>query len=149
MSKQFRRVGPKRPIEKQAIVQFAVAIGTTQQLNTLHTAIVAETLVRIIGNISFNQGANAGFGGCVLVHNRDGQAISTMSLADGVAIYQPEQDILWAKVFSTESTQVFNFDIDVKAMRKLKEGDILSLILLANGADVFDFISQMSMFFKQ
>ena len=151
MSKKFIRTGPKRPIEKTNQVVVIDTIGTSQIEKVLFTSAQAQTFIRMIGNLSWHNATNAGNVGLAIILTRDGQQTSTLAITDGVILYEPEQDVLWGRVFKVtlSDDEERSLDVDIKSMRKLKTGDQLSIITLASAADVLDLIGQLTMFFKQ
>ena len=151
MSQRTVRAGPKRPIDKALININIDAQGTTQASVQLRNASLAETLVRLVGNISLAGGAgNQAIASLLIIMQRDGAGISSIVQTNAGSMYQPEQDVLWHKmlvgIFNDEIVQL---DIDVKGMRKLKPGDKIMFILDCNIADGFDITGSLTQFYKQ
>ena len=150
MSQKFVRRGPKRPIDKTSEVIVSDAVGTSQVAQELLPITVAQTIIRIVGNIEIHDGAAVGNIGLAIVMKRDGQALSTMLLTSGSRLYAPEQDVLYQYMGKTVAADTpIKLLIDVKGMRKLKPGDSINLVLLGAGADVADVVGQLTLFSKQ
>ena len=147
---------PKRPIEKRSILFNPGNLGTTQSVTVLHTATLAETFSGARGNLTVSKGTITSQPRWLLaiVLVRDGQSISTLSTTVGSAPYEPEQDILWlvGGSWSDASTveQWISFEIKIKAMRKLKEGDTLQIVGVGSAANSAKGVTgPLTMFFKQ
>ena len=147
----FRNRGPKRPVDKEIVNILKTAIGTGQVALTLRTAGMAETLSGIRGNLSGKFGANAGSVGMVIAVVREGQTASTLDLTDGGTLYAPQQDVLfaWFGHGSPAVTELHWQKIDVKAMRKLKDGDTIQILLRCTAADTVDVTGSITSFYKQ
>ena len=147
MSKRVR-TGPKRPMEKD-ITNLLDSINTSMSTSNLHTTAAAETLVRLVGYLSWSFLTNAGSFGLVLVRNRDGAAVSTMTLTAGQAIYEPVGDVLWSGIFKSAAGVVDYVFVDVKGMRKLRSGDRILLLSIGQAADTVNLAGSFTAFFKQ
>ena len=146
---------PKRPMDKLMYVISATALGTGAFNITIMTSTVAETIIRnfIRGNVIKGGAAGVVVGAIVLVHVRDGQTVSTISLANVTSLYEPEQDVLWYEIFRLPVgvNAVWSLPIrgDVKGMRLMKKGDRLMILVLADTADAFDMAIATTTFLKQ
>ena len=137
MAKKY--VGPRRPIDKRNINMYTSPVISTQDEQNLFTSTVAETLIRLVGNVVVSPddaqtvGARVAF---AIILAREGSTVSTLSVSDGQVLYEPEQDVLFSLVDFTEDhlTAGKNFPVDVKGQRKMKEGDQIKLINIGSSA---------------
>ena len=145
----------KRPIDKRGHVISATALGTSASNTMLFTSAVAETLIRTIvrGNVIKGGAAGVIVGAIVIVIVRDGQTVSAISLSNATSLYEPEQDVLWYEIFRlpTGANAVWSIPMmgDVKGQRKLKTGDRIMMLVLADTADSFDMALSTTIFVKQ
>ena len=142
-----------RPIDKQSI-NFNKTVGTTQLALAVRTAAMAETFsgAKITGGWAKSTATILGNVTIVLVLVRDGQTASTLDLGDGNCIYEPEQDILWAKAIVTLAAAGTSFnDIEgtVGTMRKLKAGDSLQLLAVGTTPNLVSINLVFTGFYKQ
>ena len=78
---------PRRPISKIIKSVNLNAVGTTQSQLVIHTVSAAETLIRIVGNISCVAGGNPGNYIFALVRLRDGYSALNLDLGSGNETY--------------------------------------------------------------
>ena len=143
---------PKRPVDKEVINVTKAAVGNTQLATVLRTAEMAETLSGIRGNMSVLFGAATGLLVMAIVLVRNGQTASTLNLTDGGTTYAPQQDVLWAagvEIGTSGAGAPLNLQIEVKSMRKMREGDAIHFLVLSNGTDRADIHGIISSFYKQ
>ena len=131
----------KRKIDRDLIAITLSAVGTTQQ----NVALVAaregvNTIVRIVGALNLILGTNIGTWGLAIVHSRAGISLNTIDLTNAGTMYAPEYDVLWHKsgLMPAASVEPQGFEIDVRGMRILREGDQIQLVCRGSAADVFD-----------
>jgi len=74
----------KRPIDKVMKTRSEAGIGTSQSNGTVHTSVVAETVIRQLGYYGIVKGGSTSVvtGSILLVLVRDGKTASTVSLAN-------------------------------------------------------------------
>ena len=152
MSQKVRTSGIKRAIKKDAL-QFVYTQGTTQSNNTIFTTDEAMTLVRVVGNV-MSKGITVGdstlaFGLQIV---RSGNASAPLSTSSGVAPFTAnKRNILFTRL--TRETldndhPPVHFDINVKGMRKLWEGDLLVFSTFASGSSAHSVIGSLTAFSK-
>ena len=139
----------RRPIDREITVIAKNAVGTTQVSTVFRTAIVAETLIRTVGNVNFVLGANASNFGFMIIISRDGLSAVSISLADGTTMYAPEENVLYAYRGRVLAGYVIEAHFDIKGQRKLKPGDEILAIMEGASADTFDAHGVVTTFFKQ
>ena len=137
----------KRPIDQSIINMFKDNVGNSQTSVVIRTSGMAETLIRIIirGGIAKDSDPGLVAVGMAIVLVRDGQSVGALNLGNSVALYTPEQDVLWfyAFRFPNGSDVAFAEPMigDIRAMRKMRKNDTLHLILLTdsttNGISMF------------
>ncbi len=145
----------KRPIDKELKV-VNVALTNSQTTSTLKTTTFPCTVVGLRWSISaqstLTTGASLVTWAIVVVH--DGNSANTMATSDGADFYTPEQDVLTFGVArfpdsdAGNGPNVIQFEGATKTMRKLKQGDLLQLITLANLASVGVFAGVVQFFCK-
>ena len=147
-----RRV--RRPIEKLSM-NYVDNPGTSQDNFTLRTSGAPETFVGgfLIGNIAKGASTSRVNFAVALIIARDGQTVSTLNLTEGQALYKPEQDVLWGTFLVTpkaaDSDETILLKEMIKAQRKMKAGDTLRLINLADAANGPQITATFVGFFKQ
>jgi len=144
-----------RPIDKELKVVNQTA--TTSVVSTvLKTTTFPGTVVGLRWNISI-RGAIATSD--ILTHWAivvipDGESANTPSTSDGADFYTPEQNVLAFGVTYVRDTDVgagpgiMNAEGTTKTMRKLKQGDVLAFITLANAANGSNVDGVVQFFFK-
>ena len=144
-------VGPKRPVDK-VVYCAIVQASTTATINTVYKADEALTYCGgvISGNITGT--TTTGVMSYALQYVQDGNGPTDISPADDTE-WNPEQNILWAGLFSNNSStagQIFQpVSAKLKAMRKMKKGDTILLTTDAT-ADNCGFLAvTLTLFFKQ
>lgn len=150
--KQVIYKGPKRPVDKDNLC-INGNVATTQTANTIRTASAAETLVRLVGSVlvaSKAGGAQSSVAMAIVIL-RESVAASTLSYSSGSAIYEPVADVLWSKHVQLQSTTsaMVNFDIDIKAMRKLKKGDRIQFLYIGQHTSYLGISGDITSFYKQ
>lgn len=136
-------VVPKRRIERvKAIINGTVGTSLAQKI--MHVAEDSHTLVRMLLDISFlpvspQTDENLELASMVSVHPQ-GTEITAPSLTGALDVVVPLQEITsviggLSKAFTTSGnygTTGFRWQVDTKAMRKLKEGDEVTLAYIGN-----------------
>ena len=150
---QVGRRGPKRPIMKEITNVFQTAIGNSTVHSDMHTSDESETLVRSIIKIALVKGGASGIARCTvcLVVERDGSTLSGINDSDVQSTYKPVQDVLWigVAIFGANSVEPVFLEADVKGMRKLQNGDKITLVYLSSVTDGFDIYGHVMTFYKQ
>lgn len=139
MASTSRRVRPRvptrtAPIDKLLPGVVHDSIDATQQSTVLITATFPCTVTGLRWELDALQQAGTAVctGRWAIIIARDGSTVNTMSISDGAALFEPEQDCL---AFGTwlirNNTGVKHFSGSTKTMRKLKGGD--RIICLSKG----------------
>ena len=141
---------PKRPISKLLIYD-ADTLDTTSASQTLFTSEAAETLIRLVGNLTYKPGS--GSGTCIIVLHRRQKGVSerTVNLTNAQPFFEPAGDVLWHQVITNtasglESVQV---PIDAKGMRKMQIGDRIDWTYISSSANGGTVAIALSKFAKQ
>ncbi len=151
---RYPRARARRPVEKVAREIVKNALPATQSDETLFTASQAQTLVRIVGNLCFNKDSPLADTDVnlllVIRHEPEGVTLPTISAGAGVVL-DAEQHILhgFAARFNDGWVEPLVHYVDVRAMRKLKEGDVIRLSLDTNQASAIDVSGFLTLFLKQ
>ena len=139
-----------RPVEKE-IWTVLLTANTTATIHTLHTSVVAETFSggHISGTIE-TQGTAGNFV-IALLFVPDGITTPALGITDNVALCEPEQFVLWAKVVNHGSTTslIIPLDIKIKTMRKMKTGDRIILTTDTNVSSCATLGAAVTLFYKQ
>ena len=139
----------RRPMDKSNIVINKDAVGTAQVSTILRNALIAETVIRTIGQMTFVLGANADEFGFAIIISRQGLSAVSVSLGDGNAFYQPEENVLYSFVGRSLAGEHQTIEFDVKGQRKLKPGDELLAVIRGGSADTVDARGVITNFYKQ
>ena len=117
---------------------------------------VAETFVggNLIGSAQKSSATIGGELGIVLVLEKEGTArVGTFNLTDNSPLWSVENQVLWSKVIifpvAAAGAFSFEFDIKVKAMRKMKKGDRIALKALCSSANMAKLFISTTFFYKQ
>ena len=146
-----RTTRSKRLIEKDnAVVLRAPTIAQTADV--IYTADRSLTLVRIVGNLMVgNVSATPNNTSIVIVLQPAGYNIRTVSTTSLEQIYTAMKDVLWGR--AVRSSAILNtfvdVDIDVKGMRKMRDGDILVMAMKSTADAAHSVFGQVTMFFKE
>ncbi len=130
----------KRPIDKQ-IINVALAVDATQRTTDLFTFTFPGTVTGMMIDLTFAQDAGTGNGAYswVIVQQREGTSISTISLTNAGSLYQPEQNVMmWGRGTShraTNDTPAREYTQRTKAMRKMMGGDKLVFVTLGEATN--------------
>ncbi len=125
-----------------------LAAGTTQTTSTLFTCgVVPRTFSRLFFSGGIEPKVTGDFVMCVIIL-RDGLAQPGLSLTSGGTPYEPQEDVLWMDRWMINPTlngnQVMKFNYDIKAQRKMKEGDRIRVVALGSSATVdMEFVSSL------
>ena len=145
-----------RPIDKDIINVNKPGVDASQVTTVIRTSTQAETMAGIRGNLSARKGGSATTSATLaiaIVKVPDGKNPSTLLLTDGVGMYNPEQDVLWHKhvvfVEAVDALQWYDWDVEVKTMRKMKTDDTIQVIMIASDTNTADVIGALSIFCKQ
>ncbi len=128
----FRTAPAKRRLIRKRVIHKVfnpVLAGTADTLDSIEEV---ETLVRIVGNVYFDSLiANPGQITAEIKLNPSGTALNPTIIADATLEGKDAKAILWGAQFASSDDVAGNvhqnFDIDVKGMRKLDEGDTIVL----------------------
>ena len=148
MSKSVRRMAPRRPIDK-GVRQFISSLGTTQLNDDLRVSDESETIIRIVGNISWRPTTNAGEWLLCIYVVREDEAVPTLDTS--TRDVTRDDALLWSHA-GTSTTSVVgygNISIDVKSKRKLKKGDRIVFSAIASDASVIRIHFALTSFYKQ
>ena len=150
MSKVIKR--PKRPIAKASLLITKQDVDTTQIESVIRTSTVAETISGIRGLLSIvASGTPAGIAVMAIIKVPDGvNTIPGLSVTDGTEFFLPEEWILWSIAVNIDANiRNYLLNVNVKAMRKLKENDRIVFIQKASIANLYDMSFHCSSFYKQ
>ena len=149
------RRAPKRAILKETEVN-SLSVGTTQSSNTLgEVTTIGRTLVRIVGNLVYNNtgvgtGASVVF---VIAKVDDGDSSLAVSFANDSEVYPKPAAVLYHGIIranvASEGALMLYIPVDVKGMRKMKKGDKLDLIVDGSQAASGVLGSSLSLFYKE
>ncbi len=163
MSVKRRRVGAnvvraaRRPISKTLIVVKDDAVDGTQAKTLLFTTTFPATMVGLRWSLSALQGLGTTAVTQLqwaIVISRDGNVANTMSTGDSNSLYSPEADVLAfgcanMKTHTAASTVMpITWNGDTKTMRKLKTGDVLEIIYVAEATNTWAFFGCVQFFVK-
>ncbi len=141
-----------RPIDKELIAITKVNVANTQVETVLKTVTFPGTVVGLRWALAGIQDAGTGAPSflqwCVVVV-QDGNAASTMVTTDAADMYTPEQDVL---AFGNGLTKVgiegVTWEGTTKTMRKMKQGDQLLFIAVAEVTHTWELRGTIQFFFK-
>ncbi len=145
----------RRPIDKEMKV-IALTADTAVKETVLKTTTFPCTVMGLRWTIGFH-GIAAGTDKTVawlVVVIPDGEGANTPALSDGADLYTPEQNVLAFGVLKLADTAqdqgpiVANIEGSTKTMRKLKSGDKLSFIALADTANSVEVHGAVQFFCK-
>jgi len=152
-NRAYRKVGPKRPVEKTLSTILDTDVGTGVTNNVLHAAEDAKTIIRIKGNLSFICDAAAA---SVIV------AWSFQIAPQGTHVHQPvvaaSLDVDVPMELIAEGIVHLNFQgggdqievlIDIKSMRKMKVGDTLVHSVISSAAARAAQAAKLTVFTKE
>lgn len=147
---------PKRPIDKQ-ILGVAAAVTNVSTSYTFYTVAVPATLVGIRWDLQYqpNTAINANYVWCLVIV-REGSTASQCGLANAVALYQPEQNVLmWGCGYGSLDTTagggrawIPHDQGATKTMRKLQGGDKIVLVTNASVAAAGYIVGGIQFFMK-
>ncbi len=125
--------------------------GETDILDTIEEE---ETLVRIVGYISFDSLiANPGQITAEIKIAPSGTQLGSTVIADTTHEGRDAKSILWGTQFASSDDVAGNFfheyEIDVKGMRKLSEGDTVLLVMDASVDNGYVCNLYLTMFYKK
>lgn len=148
-------VRARRPIDKElkTVLQSITNSATT---TTLKTVTFPGTVVGLRWNLSFVNiiTTTDPVVAWAIVLIQDGESANTPSLSDGADFYTPEQNVLahgitfLADKDATTGPSVVNFEGSTRAMRKMKQGDVLQLVGMGNTANCATLMGVVQFFFK-
>ena len=157
MPQYKRQRTTKRPVNKESYIINHTVSTTAQDDNIIHTATVAETFTGAYIDGVFSVGATAtGDLAWALVVVGESRSTSTLNMADGSSIYEPEQEVLASGVVKClgTDTNIYGLTlgggpIRVKTSRKLKTGDKVVFCIRSNTTTGKEMIINITSFYKQ
>ena len=123
--------------------------------SVIRLATVAETFTSMKLTIGISKGAQAGDGllAICVVRRQEGATIGTISFADAGQIYSIDNDLLWGRYFmlpsGADGNWAQNYEVTIKAQRKLKIGDEIDILMDANSANEAFVMLHSASFYKQ
>ncbi len=146
--------GRRRLIRKKYYFSGSSALLAAGNTLTMDTIEEVETLVRIVGNINVTPlVANPGFVHVWVAIAPSGSVMLTPDVALQNIDGRDAKSILWSKIFQSSNDSAnadpFVFDLDVKGMRKLAEGDTIVCLVDCDSDNNYTFAIAASMFFKK
>lgn len=155
--KQSFRMAPskRRKIRKRIIYPTAASLVIAGNSFTLDTIEEEETLVRVVGNICFTPLINSpGALVAELKVNPSGTVLNDSAVAGDTLEGRDAGAVLWHYKLQDSNADAANapsylVDLDVKAMRKLKEGDTITVETDADTDNGFNFFSGFTLFYKK
>ena len=154
MSQKFR--APRRRVES-FFSKINTTITTSATSNILHSAEDSKTLVRSIINLTLTRldGAlSPAFFNLQIVHEPQGANIVTGGVAAALDAIRPT-GLVWDFVGHADresaigETVAYRIDVDLKSMRKMKEGDTMVLQTIGDVAASFTISGSITQFFKE
>ncbi len=142
----------QRPIDKELKVINKEAIAGSQVATVLKTTTFPGTVVGLRWSMQAVQDAgtaNSQLTWAIIVR-QDGNAAGALAVSDAADLYTPEQDVLafgCATSSGVDQTDTV-FEGTTKTMRKLKQGDILEWICLAEATNTWALFGCVQFFFK-
>lgn len=145
----------KRPIDKQIIYvsKAGIAAGATVE-TVLYTCSFPCTLTGLRWDVQSADDFGTNTITFLIVVRPGGVAASTINTADTNTVYTPEENVLtWGMNMSiqaaatTTGLQATNHSGNTKTMRKLQNGDILSILIKNTGANQIDVVQGIVQFF--
>lgn len=154
--KQAQRFsGQKRKIRKLVYRMTVDPATIADQAVTIDTIEEEETLVRIVGNINLAP-LLADPGYLVMAIKVFPSATNLKPLTAGAAVTDEGRDAgvyLWHQVWQSSHSATtdgsYNIPIDVKGMRKLKEGDTIALEYISDTDNGINVSMMVSLFYKK
>ena len=153
MSKSF---SPKRRIERR-VSRINDTITTSESVLTIHTAEDAKTLVRTIVDLTIVR-ADTGVVAAdydIIMQLRPGNVQITSPSSTQSLDRNTPNTLIWEKMGVHEREDASgstNMDVvvrDLKGMRKMKEGDTITLEHISSVASAFHLVGTVTQFFKE
>ncbi len=147
-----RTVRARRPIDKSLVNVVLASLAATQANTELIAATFPCTITGMRWDLTAIQSGGTGSsnGKWAIVVNRDGLALSTMSLTTGGTLYEPEEDVLafgsW--IMDNNPPEGRSWVGSTKTMRKLKLGDRLQFIAKGVATELTDILGTIQFFCK-
>lgn len=146
----------KRPIDKELKTMAQTSVTTSVSSTTLKTTTFPGTVVGLRWDLSAMNiiTTDSPMIAWAIVVIPDGEAANTPALSDGADFYTPEQNVLafgtalLADVDAGAGNIQQHFNGSTKAMRKLKQGDVLSLVAISSVANSVSLRGVVQFFFK-
>ena len=152
MSKVPRIRAPKRPVAKSNILITKQDVDTVQIESQIRLSSVSETLAGIRGLLSIvSSGTPAGIVVMAIIKIPEGVNVTpTLSVTDGTNFFLPEEWVLWSVAVNVDANiRNYLIDVNVKAMRKLKDQDRIMFIQRGSIDNLYDMCFAATAFFKQ
>ncbi len=141
-----------RPIDKELKVVNKSAVAGSQVATVLKTTTFPGTVVGLRWSLGAVQDAGTAISQLTwaIIVVSDGNAASTIALSDAADMYTPEQDVLAYGCVVASGTDINSERIEgtTKTMRKLKQGDQLQLITIAEATNTWTLFGVVQFFFK-
>ena len=147
--------GPKRPVEKIVGVHNAVVTNSqTAGLNILPGVACTYSGGTLTISTTWNNTVSTAAFYWALVFLREGQTLSSLSIANNTVLYEPSQDVLAcgcanAIIGATDNQDTIIKEYKLKSMRKMKEGDGIVFTTLGNSAGIARIDVVFTAFFKE
>ena len=154
MSQKFRT--PKRRVES-FFSKINTTITTSATSNILHSAEDSKTLVRTIIQLFITRldaALSPAFFNLQLIHEPQGANIVTGAVAAALDSVKPT-GLLWNfnghadRESAIGETVAQRVEVDLKSMRKMKEGDTMVLQTIGDVASSFTISGSITQFFKE
>ncbi len=148
-------ISTKRRLIRKRIYSPAVdSVTIAAQSVTLDTIEEVETLVRLVGNVSLAPlAANPGICTLMIRVEPSGSALFAASHSIFTLEGKDGKSVLWHKTIQSSNDSAnadpFVFDIDVKGMRKLDEGDEIVLTYVGDADNLWSLAILVTMFYKK
>ena len=127
-------------------------INNTVEHVTLHTAEDTKTLIRTFATIAMQNTASAGvivMRWLLSVWPNSQQVALLTGTAEDLDNPVPVQEIARGCALLEQDTAGFLIEVDIKAMRKLKENDKIALSLITSSGTDTSFRAEISQWFKE
>lgn len=152
MSVQIR--APKRPIERVRN-RINQTVSDSQANAVLFTADDPMTLVRMLVELTVHCGVVATADAHLIIAKApNGQGVVTPTISQALDVNAPEEllaerSVAHATLSNIDQGPYWKWEVDSKAMRKMKTGDTILLSTLADVASSFLITGHITMWFKK
>lgn len=124
---------------------------STQQNLDLYSA-ADSNINRTLSGLKLQGGINftgTGTTTCAIVRVPETQTPAPLGTASGADIYPVDEHVLWSGMYAGDSDTFYKFEVDSKAMRKMRPGDRIVFLAVSSSATAVSQIAfSYTMFLK-